>query len=191
MVLVFISFNTWYFRKLSKQRTLWLPLDLKSHHSLELKLMRSKLFPRQVLYLSSQFQRRWLLLGLEWLAWNWYLRTCGCFSRKILIVLNSFQGSVWSRLGAKVTAVEFMNQIGGVGIDVEVAKSFQRILTKQGLKFKLGTKVTGAQKSDGKIAVSVENVKDPNKKENVIFTELLCHRSFFWILLINLTSVNS
>merc|ERR1712136_669747 len=55
----------------------------------------------------------------------------------------------------------------GIGIDVEVAKSFQRILTKQGLKFKLGTKVTGAQKSDGKIAVSVENVKDPNKKENL------------------------
>jgi len=79
-------------------------------------------------------------------------------------------GSVWTRLGAKVTAVEFMNLIGGVGIDSEMAKSFQRILTKQGLKFKLGTKVTGAQKSDGKIIVSVENAKDSNKKENVIIT---------------------
>merc|ERR1712137_32279 len=69
--------------------------------------------------------------------------------------------------GAKVTAVEFMNLIGGVGIDSEMAKSFQRILTKQGLKFKLGTKVTGAQKSDGKIIVSVENAKDSNKKENL------------------------
>ena len=84
---------------------------------------------------------------------------------------------MWSRLGSKVTAVEFMPQIGGVGIDAEMAKSFQRILTKQGLKFKLGTKVTGAQKSDGKIVVSVENAKDPNKKENVILTQFL--RDFY------------
>merc|ERR1712071_110508 len=60
------------------------------------------------------------------------------------------------------------NAIGGVGIDSEMAKSFQRILTKQGLKFKLGTKVTGAQKSsNGKVIVSVESAKDPNKKEDL------------------------
>lgn len=47
-------------------------------------------------------------------------------------------GSVWSRLGAEVTAVDFLDVIGGVGMDGEVAKSFQKILTKQGLKFKLG-----------------------------------------------------
>jgi dihydrolipoamide dehydrogenase len=76
-------------------------------------------------------------------------------------------GSVWSRLGSKVTAVEFMGQIGGVGIDAEMAKSFQRILTKQGLHFKLGTKVIGAQKSAGKVIVSVENVKDSTKKEDM------------------------
>lgn len=40
-------------------------------------------------------------------------------------------GSVWSRLGAEVTAVDFLDVIGGVGMDVEVAKSFQKILTKQ------------------------------------------------------------
>lgn len=76
-------------------------------------------------------------------------------------------GSVWSRLGAKVTAVEFLNQIGGVGIDGEIGKTFQRILTKQGLQFKLGTKVMGAQKTGGKIRVSVENAKDPAKKEDM------------------------
>ncbi|EEB14971.1 Dihydrolipoyl dehydrogenase, putative [Pediculus humanus corporis] len=76
-------------------------------------------------------------------------------------------GSVWSRLGAEVTAVEFLNSIGGVGIDGEVAKSFQKILTKQGLKFKLGTKVTGATKSGSGITVSVENVKDSSKKEEL------------------------
>jgi len=95
---------------------------------------------------------------------------CRCLIVVVLTVFIRHQGSVWTRLGAKVTAVEFMNLIGGVGIDSEMAKSFQRILTKQGLKFKLGTKVTGAQKSDGKIIVSVENAKDSNKKENVIIT---------------------
>jgi dihydrolipoamide dehydrogenase len=77
------------------------------------------------------------------------------------------QGSVWSRLGAEVTAVEFLNSIGGVGIDQEIAKNFQRILTKQGMKFKLGTKVTAANKSGGTITVDVQNVKDPEKKEQV------------------------
>jgi dihydrolipoamide dehydrogenase len=76
-------------------------------------------------------------------------------------------GSVWSRLGADVTAVEFLTTIGGVGIDGEVAKTFQKILTKQGLKFKLGTKVTGAQKSGGLVKVSIEDAKNPDKKEEV------------------------
>ncbi|MCL4129605.1 UNVERIFIED_CONTAM: hypothetical protein GTU68_018243 [Idotea baltica] len=69
-------------------------------------------------------------------------------------------GSVWSRLGAEVTAVEFMPTIGGLGIDEEISKAFQRILTKQGIKFKLGTKVMGATKSGDKVTVSVESVKD-------------------------------
>lgn len=72
---------------------------------------------------------------------------------------------MWSRLGAKVTAVEFMNQIGGLGIDQEMAKSFQRILTKQHMQFKLGTKVLGAQKTGGKIIVNVENVKSAKQEE--------------------------
>ncbi|KAK9718778.1 Pyridine nucleotide-disulfide oxidoreductase [Popillia japonica] len=76
-------------------------------------------------------------------------------------------GSVWSRLGADVTAVEFLNLIGGVGIDQEVAKTFQKLLTKQGLKFKLGTKVTGATKTGGVIKVSVEDVQSPDKKEEL------------------------
>nr|WEF42427.1 dihydrolipoamide dehydrogenase E3 subunit [Rhyzopertha dominica]WEF42428.1 dihydrolipoamide dehydrogenase E3 subunit [Rhyzopertha dominica]WEF42430.1 dihydrolipoamide dehydrogenase E3 subunit [Rhyzopertha dominica]WEF42431.1 dihydrolipoamide dehydrogenase E3 subunit [Rhyzopertha dominica]WEG85377.1 dihydrolipoamide dehydrogenase E3 subunit [Rhyzopertha dominica] len=76
-------------------------------------------------------------------------------------------GSVWSRLGADVTAVEFLNSIGGAGIDGEVAQTFQKVLTKQGLKFKLGTKVTSAQKTGGAIKVSVEDVKNPEKKEDL------------------------
>ncbi|XP_042900526.1 dihydrolipoyl dehydrogenase, mitochondrial [Parasteatoda tepidariorum] len=76
-------------------------------------------------------------------------------------------GSVWSRLGAEVIAVEFLSNIGGIGIDLDIAKNFQRILTKQGLKFKLDTKVTGASKNGDKISVSIESAKDPNKKEEL------------------------
>lgn len=66
-----------------------------------------------------------------------------------------------------MTAVEFMPTIGGIGIDGEVSKQFQKILTKQGLSFKLGTKVISANKSSEQILVEVENAKDPSKKETV------------------------
>lgn len=85
-----------------------------------------------------------------------------------------FQGSVWSRLGADVIAVEFLSNIGGVGIDLEVAKNFQRILSKQGLKFKLDTKVTGATKQGSKITVNIESAKDSSKKEEVRIFSKIC-----------------
>lgn len=65
-----------------------------------------------------------------------------------------------------------MPTIGGVGIDQEVSKSFQKILTKQGLKFKLGTKVTGAAKSGSVVKVSVQDVKDSAKTEEVCISVL-------------------
>ena len=72
-----------------------------------------------------------------------------------LILPVFLQGSVWQRLGSKVTAVEFLGHVGGMGIDMEISKNFQRILQKQGVKFKLGTKVMGATKRpDGKIDVA-------------------------------------
>ncbi|KJE96833.1 dihydrolipoyl dehydrogenase [Capsaspora owczarzaki ATCC 30864] len=76
-------------------------------------------------------------------------------------------GSVWSRLGAEVTVVEFLGGIGGAGIDGEVAKNFQRVLTKQGLNFKLNTKVTGATKqANGSVKVNVESA-DGSVKETL------------------------
>lgn len=54
-------------------------------------------------------------------------------------------GSVWSRLGAKVTVVEYLDNILG-GMDAEVSKQAQRLLAKQGLDFKLGAKVTAVEK---------------------------------------------
>ncbi|PIB94082.1 dihydrolipoyl dehydrogenase [Caulobacter sp. FWC2] len=53
-------------------------------------------------------------------------------------------GSVWKRLGAEVTVVEYLDRILP-GTDTEVATAFQKILTKQGFKFQLGAKVTGAE----------------------------------------------
>ncbi|GAB4071634.1 dihydrolipoyl dehydrogenase [Ancylobacter sonchi] len=64
-------------------------------------------------------------------------------------------GSVWRRLGAEVTVVEFLDRILP-GMDGEVAKSFQRILEKQGVGFKLGAKVTGVDTSGATLKVSIE-----------------------------------
>eukprot|EP00050_Salpingoeca_kvevrii_P013491 m.28986 g.28986 ORF g.28986 m.28986 type:complete len:494 (+) comp5034_c0_seq1:80-1561(+) len=79
-------------------------------------------------------------------------------------------GSVWSRLGAKVTVVEFMPQIGGLGIDGEVAKNFQRILKKQGLEFQMNTKVTGAEQNGDALTISMESSKG---KASTIETDVL------------------
>ncbi len=70
-------------------------------------------------------------------------------------------GSVWARLGAKVTVVEFLDTILG-GMDGEVAKQFQRMLGKQGFVFKLGAKVTGVKKEKKGASVTFEPVKGGN-----------------------------
>ncbi len=63
-------------------------------------------------------------------------------------------GSVWKRLGAKVTVLEFLPRILP-GMDAEIAKEAQKVLEKQGLEFHLGAKVTGA-KLKGKTKCVVE-----------------------------------
>ncbi|TPX73397.1 dihydrolipoyl dehydrogenase [Chytriomyces confervae] len=68
-------------------------------------------------------------------------------------------GSVWSRLGAKTTVVEYADAVGA-GMDADMAKLFQKTLQKQGMNFKLGTKVISAKKnSAGKVDVVVEPAK--------------------------------
>jgi len=64
-------------------------------------------------------------------------------------------GSVWRRLGAKVTVVEFLDQILP-GFDGEVRKESNKILKKQGLEFKLSTKVTGVTVKGDKATLTVE-----------------------------------
>ena len=64
-------------------------------------------------------------------------------------------GSVYRRLGAKVTAVEFLDRITP-GMDNGLTKDFQKSLEKQGIKFKLGTKVTAAEKTKNGVKLTME-----------------------------------
>jgi dihydrolipoamide dehydrogenase len=66
-------------------------------------------------------------------------------------------GSVWRRLGAEVTVVEYLDRITP-GVDTETAKTFQRALAKQGMVFKLGAKVTGAVAGESSVALTFEPV---------------------------------
>ncbi|MDH1866143.1 dihydrolipoyl dehydrogenase [Pseudomonas chengduensis] len=65
-------------------------------------------------------------------------------------------GSVWRRLGSQVTVVEYLDRICP-GLDGETAKTLQRTLGKQGMSFKLGTKVTGAKASKSGVTLSLES----------------------------------
>jgi dihydrolipoamide dehydrogenase len=67
-------------------------------------------------------------------------------------------GSVWGRLGAKVTVIEYLDSILG-GMDAEISKQFQRLMGKQGIDFKLGAKVTAVEKSGDGAKVTFEPVK--------------------------------
>jgi dihydrolipoamide dehydrogenase len=67
-------------------------------------------------------------------------------------------GSVWRRVGAKVTCVEFLDQILP-GFDDDVRKEANKIFKKQGIEFKLGTKVTGVKVDGGKAILTVEPAK--------------------------------
>lgn len=72
-------------------------------------------------------------------------------------VIGSELGSVWSRLGAKVTVVEFLDKVLGP-MDGEVSKQFQKLMEKQGIEYKLGAKVTGVEKTATGAKVTFEPV---------------------------------
>ncbi|MHB1301880.1 MAG: dihydrolipoyl dehydrogenase [Acidiphilium sp.] len=67
-------------------------------------------------------------------------------------------GSVWRRLGSEVTVIEFLDRLVPT-MDGEVATAFQRILGKLGMKFKLGTKVTKAEKGKDGVTLTLEPAK--------------------------------
>ncbi len=78
-------------------------------------------------------------------------------------------GSVWLRLGAKVTVLEMLPKIG-TGLDGQVARTLDRILRKQGFEFKLGTMVREAKTDGNRVKVTVE--KD-EQRETLAFDRLL------------------
>jgi dihydrolipoamide dehydrogenase len=79
--------------------------------------------------------------------------------KKLLVVgagvIGLELGSVWRRLGAQVEVVEFLDRILP-GMDLDVARSFQRLLQKQGITFRLSSKVTAIDSSGAKLKASVE-----------------------------------
>lgn len=74
-------------------------------------------------------------------------------------------GSVWRRLGAEVTVIEFLDVVLP-GMDGEVSKNMSRILKKQGMKLKLKTKVTGAKKTKTNVTLTMEP-RDGGKPETL------------------------
>jgi dihydrolipoamide dehydrogenase len=73
-------------------------------------------------------------------------------------------GSVWQRLGSAVTVVEFLDRILP-GMDGEVSQQMHRILGKQGMTFKLGTKVTGAKPTNKGVTLSLEAAKGGSEEK--------------------------
>ena len=74
-------------------------------------------------------------------------------------------GSVWSRLGSKVTVIEYLDHITP-GMDREISKEFQKILTKQGIKFLLENKVTSVKNKNNQVLVDFVDNKT-NKKSSL------------------------
>src|SRR5690554_2393944 len=65
-------------------------------------------------------------------------------------------GSVWRRLGAKVTVIEYLGEIFGGRADKDISRLAQRVFKKQGIEFELGAAVTGAEIKDGKVITTYE-----------------------------------
>mmetsp|Transcript_3308 Transcript_3308/g.4847 ORF Transcript_3308/g.4847 Transcript_3308/m.4847 type:complete len:500 (-) Transcript_3308:259-1758(-) len=79
-------------------------------------------------------------------------------------VIGLEMGSVWNRLGSQVTVIEFLDRIVP-SLDAEVSKKFQSILKKQKMKFKMGTKVMGAEVKGDSVTLKLENKKGKESEE--------------------------
>jgi len=80
-------------------------------------------------------------------------------------------GSVWSRLGSDVTVIEYLDYITP-GMDREISNEFQKILSKQGIKFKMGSKVEAVKDQGKSVSISYTNVKS-SKKESLDVDKVL------------------
>ena len=80
-------------------------------------------------------------------------------------------GSVWKRLGAEVTVIENLPYITP-GMDREISNEFQKILTKQGIKFKLNSKVLSIEDLGSEVKIEYEN-NEKNNKETIVADKTL------------------
>ena len=80
-------------------------------------------------------------------------------------------GSVWSRLGSEVTVIEYLDYITP-GMDREVSNEFQKILTKQGIKFKMSSKVNSVKKNINGVTINYTDIKN-SKDETLEFDKVL------------------
>ena len=89
--------------------------------------------------------------------------------KKLVVIGGGYigleMGSVWSRLGSEVTIVEYLDFITP-GMDKEISKEFQKILTKQGIKFKLNSKVTSVSNKSKIVSINITN-NETSKKEKI------------------------
>ena len=80
-------------------------------------------------------------------------------------------GSVWSRLGSDVTVIEYLDYITP-GMDREISNEFQKILTKQGIKFKMNSKVNSVKKNTSGVTINYTDIKN-SKDETLDFDKVL------------------
>ena len=80
-------------------------------------------------------------------------------------------GSVWSRLGSEVTVIEYLDYITP-GMDREISNEFKKILTKQGIKFKLESKVNSVKNINSGVLINYTNIKE-SKDETLEFDKVL------------------
>ena len=80
-------------------------------------------------------------------------------------------GSVWSRLGSEVTVIEYLDHITP-GMDQEISNEFKKILTKQGIKFKMGCKVNSVKNINSGISINFTDVKK-SSEETIEFDKVL------------------
>ena len=80
-------------------------------------------------------------------------------------------GSVWSRLGSEVTVIEYLENITP-GMDREISNEFKKILTKQGIKFKMGSKVNSIKSLSNGVLINYTDIKN-SKEETLEFDKVL------------------
>ena len=80
-------------------------------------------------------------------------------------------GSVWSRLGSNVTVIEYLDYITP-GMDREISNEFKKILTKQGIKFKMGSKVNNVKSNISGVSINYTDLKS-SKNETLEFDKVL------------------